>query len=329
MNQIWRVTAGLVISAGCLLFAFRSVPVPSLLKAVTSIPFAIVMAWIALAGFSLLLRSMRWQLLLGRTGHLPFLRVLAVNSAGQMGNAILPARLGDLFRATNLGSLSSGFALATILVERVLDTGFLVSVAAVALTSFRDLPAWLTRGAGFFGAAAVVGVALALLMPSLEDHVVNLMDRIVPARYRVKLSHLTRQFIGGLGSLRNPGKVFAFLLFTVVIWSSDAAGAVILARGLSVTLTPAIAALLLTAVALSSALPAAPGNIGVYQMVAVSVLVPFGVARPQALGLAILLQALILANLLIWGLASLWFLAGKGLNLRGVPVRAQLSRVQT
>jgi hypothetical protein len=38
-----------------------------------------------------------------------------------LGNNLLPARLGDVFRATNLGraGIRSGYALATVFVERV------------------------------------------------------------------------------------------------------------------------------------------------------------------------------------------------------------------
>jgi uncharacterized membrane protein YbhN (UPF0104 family) len=69
--------------------------------------------------------------------------------------------------------------------------------------------------------------------------------------------------------------------------------------------------LLLTSVALSSAVPLAPGNLGVYQMVAVAVLTPLGIARARALVLAVALQFLITANLLFWGLGSVWYLSGR------------------
>src|SRR6185436_16729894 len=96
--------------------------------------------------------------------------VFAVNSAGQLGNNILPARLGDLFRATNLGrvGISSGFALATVLVERVLDTGFLVFLSAQALSRIGEVPEWLARGSRVLGYVACGGLAVALLLPFFD-----------------------------------------------------------------------------------------------------------------------------------------------------------------
>ncbi len=309
MARTWRTLVGVGVSAACLILAFRSVPLYQLTNALTSVSWAIVFVWVALASLSLLLRSLRWRILLKAAATVPLGTVFAVYSAGQLGNAVLPARLGDVFRATNLGreGVSSGFTFATILGERLLDTGFLVSISAIALTSFHDLPAWLARGSALFAVLAVAGAAFAVLMPSLERPLAKIIDRIAPRRRAVALNDLVGQFSGGLRSLRNQGRVSMFLLFTVAIWTADALGAVVLARGLGFTMSPAVAVLLLTAVALSSALPAAPGNIGVYQMVAVSILAPFAVSRPQALALAILLQALIVANLLIWGMGGLLF----------------------
>lgn len=309
MARTWRTLVGVAVSAACLVLAFRSVPLYQLTNALTSVSWAIVFVWVALASVALLLRSLRWRILLSAAATVPLPTVFAVYSAGQLGNSVLPARLGDVFRATSLGreGVSSGFTFATILGERLLDTGFLVSISAIALTSFHDLPAWLARGSRLFAVLAVAGAAFAVLMPRLEGPIARFIDRVAPKRRAAALNDLVRQFSGGLKSLRNQGRVSMFLLFTVAIWTADAVGAVVLARGLGFAMSPAVAVLLLTAVALSSALPAAPGNVGVYQMVAVSILAPFSVSRPQALALAILLQALIVGNLLMWGMGGLWF----------------------
>jgi uncharacterized protein (TIRG00374 family) len=286
--------------------ALRAVPMQQLYKALTSVSPGIIFSWVALASFSLWLRSLRWRILLSAVGAIPMATVFPVYAAGQLGNAVLPARLGDVYRATNLGraGVSSGFTLATILGERLLDTGFLVFISALASATFPELPVWLVRGSRAFALVALAGIGCALMLPRLEYPLSRFIASYAPSRYAGRFNHLVQQFICGLRSLRRPSRVGLFMLFTTAIWSLDAGGAVILARGLSITLSPAVAVLLLTALALSSALPAAPGNIGVYQLVTVSVLGSFAVSRSQAFALAVLLQALIVANLLIWGIGS-------------------------
>ena len=59
----------------------------------------------------------------------------------------------------------------------------------------------------------------------------------------------------------------------------DSAGIVVIGNGLGHVLSPFTAVLLISALALASAIPAAPGNLGVYQLVVISVLGTAGIAR--------------------------------------------------
>jgi uncharacterized protein (TIRG00374 family) len=313
MKPALRITAGLAISAVCLFLAFRSVPLHQLWAAAAGISGQTILACMVLASAALFLRSLRWRILLEAAEPVPLGTAFAVNSAGQMGNAILPARLGDLFRATNLGraGLNSGFALATVLVERVLDTGFLMLISAVALGSFANLPAWPMHAARVLGMAAVGGLLVTVLLPHFETLVLKLVNRFSPANWSARLMHLARQFLLGLRSLHQGRRVSGFLLLTVIIWLLDCSGVVVLARGLSMPLSPATAVLVLTAIALSSVVPGAPGNLGVYQMAAVAVLTPFGVVRSRGLAFALILQILGAVTLILWGLGSAWYLSAR------------------
>jgi uncharacterized protein (TIRG00374 family) len=324
MKRYLRLTAGIVISAVCLLLAFRGVGMGELWRLARSLPVPLVLLYSGVASTSLVLRGARWKVLLAGAGPLPFSTVLAVNCAGQMGNAVLPARLGDLFRATNLtrSGVSGGFSLATIFVERVLDTGFLVLLAAAALRGVGALPPWLLRASSVVAVAALAGLGFALTLPLLEAPLLRLARRLLPARWHVRATALIEQFVLGLRSLHRVRTVLAFLVLTVAVWSLDGFGIWVLAGAAGLALTAPVIALLLTSLALSSAIPAAPGNAGVYQIVAVTVLAPFGAAHAPALLFAVTWQALIVINVLAWGLASLWFLSSRELlvtdGFRGV-----------
>ena len=312
LAQTVRLCAGLAISAGCLLLAARSVPIRELRTIAGSLPARVVLLYLCAASSSLFLRAVRWRVLLLAARPVAPGVIFAVNSAGQMGNNLLPARLGDVFRATTLGrvGISGGFALATVFVERVLDTGFLVFLSAVALGGLSAAPPWLALASRVLAGAACGGLAFVLLVPLLEAWILRVGEACVPDRWRAAFRRLVQQFVLGLRSLRDVRRVLGFGLLTVAIWGLDGVGAWVLGRGVGVELSPVMTVLLLTSVGLSSAVPLAPGNLGVYQMVAVAVLTPFGVERARALALAVALQLLIIANLLMWGLGSLWFLGG-------------------
>jgi uncharacterized protein (TIRG00374 family) len=321
MARWMKFAAGIVISAVCLWLAFRSVSMGQVWTAAAAISSQTIFACFVLGSSTLFLRSVRWRILLEAAGPLPLATAFAVNSAGQMGNMILPARLGDLFRATNLGraGLSTGFTLATVLAERLLDAGFLVLVSASALTTFSNLPGWLTRAAFWLAIAALTGLALTVLLPRIEIRILNLIARVVPYRAQPRLTRLAAQFLSGLRSFHDARRASGFLFWTAVIWTLDGAGIMVLAHGMGIALSPTEAALVLTSIALASVVPAAPGNLGVLQYVAVSVLVPLGAARAQALSLALILQALSTVTLSLWGAGSLWYLSARTVRTASAP----------
>jgi uncharacterized protein (TIRG00374 family) len=87
-----------------------------------------------------LLRSIRWRILLERKEAIPVREAFWANMAGYLGNAVLPARAGEIVRAaylsnrTGLGMVS---ALASGIAERILDVVALVVFASIALLTLR------------------------------------------------------------------------------------------------------------------------------------------------------------------------------------------------
>ncbi|MCZ2097626.1 MAG: flippase-like domain-containing protein, partial [Anaerolineae bacterium] len=72
------------------------------------------------------------------------------------------------------------------------------------------------------------------------------------------------------------------------------------------TLSAPQALLLLAALGLSSAIPSTPGYVGIYQFVAVTVLVPFGLTQDEALVYIIAFQLVTYVGVTIWGAVGLW-----------------------
>jgi uncharacterized membrane protein YbhN (UPF0104 family) len=77
-----------------------------------------------------------------------------------------------------------------------------------------------------------------------------------------------------------------------------------------------VAFLLIVGLGLGSALPSTPGYVGIYQFVAVSVLVPFGFSKTDAVAYILVAQALQYVVMGLWG--ALGFLNYR----RNSPVQA-------
>ena len=95
---------------------------------------------------------------------------------------------------------------------------------------------------------------------------------------------------------------------TVLIWVCDDLAVVVAARGLHLEVSFSMAMLLLTGLGLGSALPSTPGYVGIFQFVAVTVLVPMGIAKSDALAFILVFQAYGYAMTLLLGLPCLWIL---------------------
>jgi uncharacterized membrane protein YbhN (UPF0104 family) len=74
----------------------------------------------------------------------------------------------------------------------------------------------------------------------------------------------------------------------------------------------------LAVLGLASTIPSAPGYLGTYQLVGITVLVPLGWNRDESLAFATLLQAMVMGCSVLLGLPGLW----RFRRLGGNPVAA-------
>jgi uncharacterized protein (TIRG00374 family) len=234
---------------------------------------------------------------------------------GYLGNSYLPARAGEVVRSVLIGQkggISKSFSLATALTERIVDAVILVVVSAIALTTVGTLPPELTRalrGMALVGAVGAVAVFIAPRMSRLVNWIIARLP-LLSAGLREKLAGIAGSFLTGAGALQHWGRLALFLLLSAVIWSLDTITGLTVASAFGLHLTAAQVFILLAAIGIASALPSTPGYVGVYQFVAVTVLVPFGLSESQALAYIIAYQGVMYVVITLWGLIGLWKLRG-------------------
>jgi len=86
----------------------------------------------------------------------------------------------------------------------------------------------------------------------------------------------------------------------------DAVSSMVTAHALGLALSFPVAVLLIAALGLGSALPSTPGAIGIFQAVAITVLVPFGSTREEALTYILVAQAASYLVVALWGGLGMW-----------------------
>ncbi len=258
-----------------------------------------------LASLAVFLRSYRWRVLLTAGQPIPVSTVFWATAAGYFGNNFLPARAGELVRTYMIASrsgLKKAFVLTTALSERLADALTLVAIAGLALMVLPQKPPWLGRASWIFAVCGMAGVLIAILLPVLEPFAIRMLHKIpLPLHLKPRAQYLVEQVALGLRALHNPGRLATFAALTAAIWCVDAGAAWAVGRALRMEISLPIAFLLIAALGLGSALPSAPGYVGIYQFVAVSVLTPAGFTRASAIAFILLAQALAYLVTGFWG----------------------------
>lgn len=241
-------------------------------------------------------RGGRWGYMLRSAGFdrsdgyvLPTTRGLAaIVLLAYFANSIIPAKLGDAYRAYLLKResgvpFSAGFG--TILAERLVDVLMLVVVltGAVLIVFSGQVPDQ-ARPALLLGAGLVVAGAAGV---SLLWMTRNSVVRFLPHRFQGTYARLQAAIFG---ALRRPALVFGGGL---LLWFGDGMRVWFVARSLDAGISPAVAILVAVMGALLTVFPFTPAGLGVVEIGVGSLLVGVLGLDPVVAGSIILLDRVV------------------------------------
>lgn len=230
---------------------------------------------------------------------------------GFLVNALVPARAGELARAyviTRRQSLreqplSRSTILGTIVLERVFD-GVAMGMLVIYGVVHMDLPGWADRGAIAILLFCLIIAALLVLLEAKREKLRESADAARERhrghhrwwkKYQVRLHGILARFSEGQQALRSPVRVAALLLTTSASWISQLVAVYLslFAFHLEDSVGMMGALLLLILINVAGALPATPGNVGVFQLATVlPLMLTYGIGEADALAFSIGLQAI-------------------------------------
>src|SRR6185312_12649973 len=166
-------------------------------------------------------RTVRWRMLLKNAGftrangvRLPqFRKLLEIIYLSFFANVVVPARLGELYRAYLLrqeAGVSATRTFGTVLAERLLDfiVLLLLFIPAAIFSLHENIPTQLRFGLYATFALVMAGVLGLISLRLFRTHI----GRMVPTRFRDHYNHFQE---GTLGSFK---RVPALTGLTVVVW---------------------------------------------------------------------------------------------------------------
>ena len=311
------VAVGLLISAGALYLVLRSIDIGEAVRIISRADPVPLLAILGIVGIQVTVRSFRWSFLLPRQPNgirSPVRRLLPALLIGYLGNAVLPARLGEPMRAliaSRRERVGMTESLGSVLLERAIDVATLAVVAFVA-SLIVDAPTW-TRQA--LGVAAVLGViGIAVLVTIGIDPILRLAN-VLGLNKRAKLRALAARFAVSVGGPSRRRAILLSAAMSIGAWLLDAVSFWLAAQAVGVELPYAGAMLVAGITVLGTALPSAPGYVGTFELAAAGTAGALGVEPAAALAMAVVAHVMTLMPMALGGAISLTFV---GTNLGAV-----------
>jgi glycosyltransferase 2 family protein len=319
-RPVWYWILAVIIAVILLVLAIRGVSWAEMIGTVSRGDPAIILLVIALTTINLFFRGIRWGILISGEKRLQPMTMFWATNDGYLGNALLPARAGELIRSAIVGiktGIGTTFVFATALTERIIDAGVLVLIGMILLPGVSGIPDSVPAALRIMAVVGAIGLLGILAFPFLEKYIRKILVKLpIPEGWKVKLDGILGRFVLGTRAFVNPVRAAGFLGMTPIIWLLDGFITVELAKALSLSLSLTQALLLMVALGLASALPSTPGYVGIYQFVATTILPVFGMTKSEALTFILCYQALGVIVYLFWGLISLPVLNIKSSELR-------------
>ncbi|RKX24790.1 MAG: hypothetical protein DRP45_07445 [Candidatus Zixiibacteriota bacterium] len=315
-KQFWGALIGLVLLAYCLK-DIRPSEIRVLLQRVNI--FYMLLCILSCFIF-IVLKGLRWRLLVAQQKKMPVVRSITLFSAGQVLSVIMPAltgQVGRLFLFSSKEGLRKTFVFSTLVMEVLFDAislvvfMFLTSLAFVFPQEYRYL--------SFVVAGVTVAVLILFyLILHYQQQTEDLGRRLLRERYPgvyITVKKFLRSFTKGIEMLRSTQHIFGTLAYSLLSWTAHMFVVWFLIRSFGLDLPFAAAAVVMIINTIVLMLPITPGNAGTFEFAVSSSLAAFSVGRSDAVLFALALHVVDLLPVFTFGF---YFLRLEKMSLRKI-----------
>lgn len=301
-----RFASGCVMGLLLLSYSLSLAPSGQIAEIASSLKPQYLVISLGLYVTDLALRGLRWNMILLETTSYSNMRLrlrytLRALFVGYAFNNILPARLGELFRADFLKrqtGIRRTDGLASIVIERSCDLILLTAMLSVGMMilSGGDILPFEAEASVLLIILKVASVIVLLMCVAFLF--VGKAKDLLPMKYWVsrKLVH----FVDAL-SLFNRQGWFRALALSAPIWALETLALFMICQSIDLQLSIEQLLVMVGAVSLCTLVPTAPGYLGSYQFVFSTCAITFGSSAAAGILAATLVQLFLLLPVTIGG----------------------------
>ena len=281
-----RVLVGILISILATVMLFYVVNPWEVVAALSRANPLAVVACGATVLLAMWVKVVRWRLFFPKPEEIRLSGLHEALYIGYMVNTVLPLRAGEVVRAfvaAQVEKANTSTALATVLIEKVMDLGTMALLLFLLGIIFPDLPESARYAAYLSGIGlviAVAGVVFALASRNLATKLALWLEARISLLAKIGVSGLLNAFLDGLAFAQKPVTLFWVAVWSVVQWTISASTVTLALVAVGITGSSSyellqMTLLVLVATNLSMAIPSAPGYVGVFHGVFVATLALF------------------------------------------------------
>lgn len=312
---------GLIISGVALYYSLRNVPIAEIIQYLTTINYIWIIPSILICTLSLLIRVLRWQIILESTKHLNFLKVFHPLMIGFMLNLILPGRVGEIARPAILNKKEGvpfTVGLASVAMERLFDLILLITLLSVVLSNVnidpnleskfqnvllnKDTIEMIGRGMQKLCILLILGIwiitfhktrnliiSIIMKSPSIFIFIGHSRREMITNSFCKPVVEILEKFASGFDLIKEPGKILLCFVLSFIVWLLQAFSFYLLAQGCpGITITFAHHCVVMVIICIFIALPSVPGYWGLWEAGGIFGLTLFSISSKDAAGYTLL-----------------------------------------
>ncbi len=273
-------------------------------------------------------RTFRWQVLLSPIKKCKLSNLFRFLLIGFTINNLLPARIGEIYRAHLVGKhekISRSSVIATIIIERLFDGTALLFIMLTAILFRHPNPhphssiiniSSIAQGAAIFFGCGLLIMFLILSFRNTSVSIIRSLIRHTPKKYHLLLEKITHKFLDGLNILKNFKEILIVFFTSLIAWTLEFTTYYIIALGFHLAPWPLhynSVALLMAVTILSMLIPGTPGGVGIFELIGINFLRLYPISKEMAIAYVFITHLAVLVPVTVIGL---FFIFHEGMNFQ-------------